>query len=416
MGFLDRLEKDLLDAAGREDLGGWGERKVAEVPRDASEPNGRDRKRGSAPRWRIVVAATAAILSLAAAIGFVVQHTSSPSAQTLASPAGLAQGGITDQSAHQPSHLAFAAPSVTPAPGASGAVFGTAGLPVSRGGQQNSLGSATGSGTTREILAPSSINSSGNSSSNSQMGISNSVPQAHQTDFSKIERDGSISITVPKGQFGAAASKLAFITDHAGGMVLNSQTFKNTTGTFTLRVPASKFDRMMTSGIPHLVTGTTVTSQTTKSADVTANYIDLKERLSIAVQHRAVLRKLFSKANSPSQILQYQNLLDQIQLTIEQYQGQIRFINNQVAESTINVSMREVGAATPTFQPTVIKNPDLGNAWKHGIQGFLGVVGAVVIGLGYLVPIAVLLAIVWYLVGAMRRRRSQPAPAGGGGE
>ena len=69
MEFLERLERDLLDAADRESLGEW---KVAPVAVEQM----RKSKRGSAPRWRIVVAAAAAILSLAAAIGFVVQHVS----------------------------------------------------------------------------------------------------------------------------------------------------------------------------------------------------------------------------------------------------------------------------------------------------------------------------------------------------
>ena len=50
---------------------------------------------------------------------------------------------------------------------------------------------------------------------------------------------------------------------------------------------------------------------------------------------KARLVSLQSKATTTSQILFLGNQIDQVQLQIEQLQGQINFINDQVAESTI---------------------------------------------------------------------------------
>ena len=58
-----------------------------------------------------------------------------------------------------------------------------------------------------------------------------------------------------------------------------------------------------------------------------------------------------------------------------------------MAEATIRVELHEKDAAQ-VQQTNAVENPSLGSAWDRSIQGFLNVVSAVVIGLGYLIPIA----------------------------
>jgi hypothetical protein len=43
----------------------------------------------------------------------------------------------------------------------------------------------------------------------------------------------------------------------------------------------------------------------------------------------------------------------------------------------------------------VRERPSLGEAWARAVNGFLGVIFAVVVGLGYLVPLAALAAVIW---------------------
>ena len=87
----------------------------------------------------------------------------------------------------------------------------------------------------------------------------------------------------------------------------------------------------------------------------------------------------------------------------EQIQGQLNFIQDQVAEATVHVELHEKAAAQ--VQTSAVENPSLGSAWDRSIQGFLNVVSAVVIGLGYLLPIAVLALGIWLVTVAVRRRR-----------
>ena len=65
-------------------------------------------------------------------------------------------------------------------------------------------------------------------------------------------------------------------------------------------------------------------------------------------------------------------------------------------------TVRMAGVALPT--QGAVEHPGLGSAWAHAIAGFFGVVFAVVVGLGYLVPIAVVLLSGWLVFRRFRRR------------
>ncbi len=100
-----------------------------------------------------------------------------------------------------------------------------------------------------------------------------------------------------------------------------------------------------------------------------------------------------------------QNRLSQVELQIEQIQGQLNFIHDQVAEATVNVELHEKDAAQVQTAERRSRTRASGSAWDRSIQGFLNVVSAVVIGLGYLIPIAVLALVIWLVTVAVRRRR-----------
>ena len=99
------------------------------------------------------------------------------------------------------------------------------------------------------------------------------------------------------------------------------------------------------------------------------------------------------------------SLIDDVQLRIEQIQGRIRFINDQVAEATLRVSIQERSAPAATGEPEV-DNPDLGSSFDLAVQGFLRIVGAVIVGLGYLIPLTILAGLIWLVATLIRRRRA----------
>jgi len=225
-------------------------------------------------------------------------------------------------------------------------------------------------------------------------------PPSEQTgDVSKIIRDGTMSIQLAKDGFSAGFAAVTRIAQNNGGFVLSSQIRGQRTGTLTLRIPAKRFDDAMLA----LRDVGVVQAQSITGKDVTAQYIDLRARLENAIGQRTVLRNLMASAATIQETITVQNHLSQVELQIEQIQGQLNFIDDQVAEATVSVELHEKDATQ--VQTNDVENPSLGSAWDRSIQGFLNVVSAVVIGLGYLLPIAVLALGIWLLTVAVRRRR-----------
>lgn len=337
--YLSLLERDLTDAARREQLMGHA------VPMH----------RRPRARWSLAAAAIVPILVVAGLIGWIATGGSGTNT------AGSAGASLIEQ-AHVPAGVVL--PGTAPS------------APLPSSGE----GTTSGSGA-------SSVGGLG--------------PAAPSGDLSKIIRDGSISIEMPKGDFSKGFDAVTRIADSNGGFVLSSQTRGQRAGTLTLRIPAKRFDRAMLAlrGVG------VVQAQSITGRDVTAQFVDLHARLLNLIEQRTVLRNLMSRATTIADTITVESHLQSVQFQIEQTQGQLNLIDNQVAEATVRVDLHEKAVPRPSPAPSV-KNPSLGRAWHHAVQGFLNVVSAVVVGLGYLIPILVLALAGWLLAFVVRRRRT----------
>jgi hypothetical protein len=347
--FLEQLETDLKDAAVRE---------MARMERATLQGSIR---KNTGRGWTKVVGVAAAFLVVAGAIGFLAQGGGS---ETMFQQVGgaVADSGGDGGGMRAPTAPPAAVPGVND--GSEGTARDESGLPFAPG--QKSIG-------------------------------------GQQQDLSKIIRDGRIGIVVPDKKFGDAVGDLTFIAEKYGGFIISSSTNNDRSGTFVLRIPAKRFDRAV-GDIRDLATH--VRFQEIKGNDVTAEFIDQQARLRILKARMALLFGLFQKATTTEEILRMSNQLDDVELRIEQIQGQINFINDQVAESTLRVSIQEQNAPKAATTTSEVDKPDLGSSVDLAVQGFLRIVGAVIVGLGYLIPLTLLGAIVWFVVWSVRRRRA----------
>jgi type IV secretory pathway TrbD component len=215
-----------------------------------------------------------------------------------------------------------------------------------------------------------------------------------------IEKTASLSLTVPRGTFPTAFARAETVAASFGGFVASSSSggTKDHSGELTIRVPAERFDDALAALRPL----GRVDAQTIAGKDVTAQYVDLNARLATWKAQEAALIRLMAKAASVDDTLRVQTQLQRVQLTIEELQGQIRLLNDQTANATITVALAEAGA-TPT-PATKVTNPSLGQGWRHAVAGFFGVLFAVVVGAGYVLPIAAFGLALWLIVRWTRRR------------
>jgi uncharacterized protein DUF4349 len=216
-------------------------------------------------------------------------------------------------------------------------------------------------------------------------------------DLSKVVKTASLTIVVGHDTFGKRFTGIGDIADRLGGFVSSSSTSGGKSGFVTIRIPAGRFQDALRSlrGLGR------VDAETIHGKDVTAQYVDLAARLRIALARRRVLFGLMDKAVSIEQTIRVQNALDDVQLRIEELQGQINVLNDRVSEATIRVSMRETGVKP---QAQTVENPSIGGALDHAIAGFFSVVAGVIVGLGWVVPALVVLAVLWFVVTRIRRR------------
>ena len=349
--YLQQLETDLKDAAAREASGSdlaVGRRRGGQI-------------------WMKVAGVAAAFIVVAGAIGFVA-------------------GGGSDGGADKLQQVGDAV--------ASSGGGGTA--PADAGEEPQQVGDATpGDGDT-------TASGSGADYSLDEDVARERFLEGGQQDLSKIVRDGRIGIVVPDDGFGDAVGDLTFIAEQHGGFILSSDTQNDRSGTFVLRIPAQRFDRAFADvrGLAYRVR-----FQQIRGDDVTAEFIDYQARLRILRAQRALLFDLFEQADTTEEILRMARQLDEVRLRIEQIQGQLRFINDQVSESTLRVAMQERNAPREVVSETEVDNPDLGSSFDLAVQGFLRIIGAVIVGLGYLIPLTVLGALVWMAIWLFRRRR-----------
>jgi uncharacterized protein DUF4349 len=218
-----------------------------------------------------------------------------------------------------------------------------------------------------------------------------------------IVKTASLDVQVAKGDFDQAFQRALQVAGHYGGYVESSSTSgtRVRSGSLTIRVPSSSFDGAM----GDLAGLGTVQARSVSGRDVTNEYVDLNARLRTWETQEAVLLRLMKRATSVEATLRVQSSLQDVQFRIEQIKGQLRVLENQTDLATIDVAMHEPGFAIHVRQaPTSDGRPSLAEAWTKAVNGFLGVLYATVVGLGYLVPVALICLAVWFAV-----RRVRPA-------
>jgi len=210
----------------------------------------------------------------------------------------------------------------------------------------------------------------------------------------KVIETAQLSLTTKKGRFDDAYQRANEVAGRYRGYVETSASegVRTKSGSLTLRVPSQYFQAAL-----HDLRGLgTVTAQSVTGQDVTSQYVDLQARLRNWQAQAAVLLTLMGKATTIGDTLRIQNELSTVQLRIEELKGQLRVLDNQTSYSTIEVSMRESGVALVAASTT--HRSGLARAWHDAVHGFVGVISAVVVGLGYLIPIALLLGLIWLAV------------------
>ena len=280
------------------------------------------------------------------------------------------------------------------AAGSIGLVVRTGGFASDEAEELPAAGSTGGTGATGATggAAPQSVPNLASDDANLG-GFDVSGPPA----VSRVIRTAELSVVIPREAFDERFGEAVDVAEEQGGFVADSRS-RSRSGSLTLRVPAANFDETL-----HALRALgTVEVESVHGRDVTADYVDLHANLRIARARREVLLGLMADAVSIEQTIRVQNALDETQLRIEQLQGQLRLLDDRTSLATIGLRLREQGVE-PESQ---VEKASIPNAFEQAAAGFVGVIAAIVIGLGYLIPILLLGLVVWFVADRIRRRRA----------
>jgi hypothetical protein len=204
-----------------------------------------------------------------------------------------------------------------------------------------------------------------------------------------------------------AFDRVVTVATAAGGFVLDSSLAHDggdeaRSATLTLRVPSDRFDAARRD----LAELGDVEFEQITGEDVGGQLVDLGARLRNLRSQEEALRELMGKATTVGETMQVQQNLFSVREQVEQLAAQEARLQDAVAFATIRVSLLAPGASAA--EP----KSGLAGAIERAVSGAVSVVSAVIIVIGYLVPLAVLALAGWAAL-RLARRRPRPAPAAG---
>ncbi len=195
----------------------------------------------------------------------------------------------------------------------------------------------------------------------------NQIPNAIER---KLIKNGSLSFETDSLE--TTRRKIFAAVKANGGYTSDDQislTGDRINHTLEIRVPADRFDALVTAittGVRHFDF-----KQITVN-DVTEEFIDISARMKAKKEMEARYLDLLKQAKTVSNMLEIERELGNIRAEIESIEGRLRYINDQVAWSTLSVTFYENTTAQTAFGKHFREG--FHNGWKNLVWFFIGLV------------------------------------------
>lgn len=172
----------------------------------------------------------------------------------------------------------------------------------------------------------------------------------------------------------------------------------------TIRIPADRLDAF----VQHMADNANITSNRETSEDITLTYVATQSRITALETEETRLLELLAEAKNMDDLLQIESRLTVVRTELEQVKSQLRVYENQVDYGTIYLTLNEVKEYTVVEEPeTVWERIAAGfkNSLKNLGEFFTELFVVLVVGLPYLVMIAIPVTAVILLIRHYRKKR-----------
>lgn len=203
------------------------------------------------------------------------------------------------------------------------------------------------------------------------------------------------NVTMKVESFAEGEERVANAIFQTGGYIVqfaDSQTNGRAGSTYVIKVPSSGFSSFLDElkQIPHLSF-----ERQMEGNDVSEEYVDLEARLKANEALEARLLSFMDKATNSDDLVHISNEVARVQQTIEQIKGRMRYLDQNVAYSTVNLRLYE-GAQEAEFEEN--EGASLGERLSAAMEGSARVLRAVgeslLTFLAALLPVLLVIAIV----------------------
>ena len=179
----------------------------------------------------------------------------------------------------------------------------------------------------------------------------------------KVIRTGQISLVV--ATYDDARTKLDALLKAAGGYVDSTQVQHYqgavSSATLVLRIPQDAFGAL----VPKLRELGEISSESTNAEDVTDQYVDIAARLASAkTLEKRLLELAADRSSGVEALLAVERELARVRGEIESYEGRMRQWNDQIAMSTLTLSISTKAPAIAS-----VPEPGLGDQISNGFHG-----------------------------------------------
>jgi len=200
-----------------------------------------------------------------------------------------------------------------------------------------------------------------------------------------------------------AVAAVQALTTRLGGYVVGvaTQTGEQQVreATITARIPSARFDEAL-GGLDPLGN---VESVNVTSEDVGEEFVDVNVRLENGKRlERRLLELLDTRTGKLEEVLAVERELARVREEIERLEGRVRFLRNRADMATLTVSVHEPMPLLSGYQGQHVLLASVRQAWRN----FVGLVAGLIASLGIILPVALVIAAVWF---GVRRRRARAA-------
>ncbi|GGG88959.1 DUF4349 domain-containing protein [Paenibacillus radicis (ex Gao et al. 2016)] len=214
------------------------------------------------------------------------------------------------------------------------------------------------------------------------------------------------NLTMEVSAYDDAVTELRTAIHQSGGYILQFQDgqYENEKGsTYTIKVPSAAFmsfvDRL--DGIKH-----TRFERQLGATDVTEEYVDLESRLKAKQVVEERLLGFIDKAQKADDLVKFSQQLATVQEEIERIKGRVRYLDRNVAFSTIELRMYQPSTAALAIEDRTL-GAKMSSALTGSYNGLMTFLQGLLIFLSGALPVLVFLAIIGGVVFGIYRRANK---------